>query len=42
MFDNEPLWRVKNQSERLNELLGIPPDAKEAPLRRDVRLQAYR
>jgi phosphoenolpyruvate carboxylase len=37
MPDNEPLWRAENQTERLEELLGINADAKEAPLRRDVR-----
>jgi phosphoenolpyruvate carboxylase len=37
MPDNEPLWRAENQDERLKELLGIVPGAKEAPLRRDVR-----
>src|SRR5262245_28217401 len=35
--EDEPLWRVQDQGERLKELLGIPPDVKEAPLRRDVR-----
>ena len=34
---DEPLWLVKSQDERLKELLGIPAEAKEAPLRRDVR-----
>src|SRR5262245_40110500 len=37
MADIEPLWQVPNQTERLNELLGIPSGAKESPLRRDVR-----
>src|SRR5882672_8881285 len=37
MPDNEPSWRAENQSERLKELLGIVADAREAPLRRDVR-----
>jgi phosphoenolpyruvate carboxylase len=37
MGENEPLWRAINQTERLNELLGVPPEIKEAPLRRDVR-----
>jgi phosphoenolpyruvate carboxylase len=37
VFDDEPLWRAENQTERLNELLGIPGGIKEAPLRRDVR-----
>jgi phosphoenolpyruvate carboxylase len=32
-----PLWHVDDQQERLHELLGIPPDVKEKPLRRDVR-----
>jgi phosphoenolpyruvate carboxylase len=34
---DDALWRVQNQEERLKELLGIPAEAKEAPLRRDVR-----
>src|SRR6266481_1924878 len=37
MPDSEPLWRAENQDERLKELLGIVADAREAPLRRDVR-----
>src|SRR5689334_16709941 len=37
MGENEPLWRAINQTERLNELLGVPLEIKEAPLRRDVR-----
>src|SRR5262245_8197174 len=36
-MDDEPLWQADNQEQRLNELLGIPPEIKEAPLRRDVR-----
>jgi phosphoenolpyruvate carboxylase len=35
-MDTEPVWRAENQGERLNELLGIPADIKEKPLRRDV------
>ena len=35
--EDEPLWKVQSQGERLNELVGIPPDVREAPLRRDVR-----
>src|SRR5207342_2277726 len=37
MIDDEPLWRVSDQRERLDELLGMQPQLKEAPLRRDVR-----
>ena len=33
---DEPLWRAINQHERLDELLGIPGEIKEKPLRRDV------
>ena len=33
---DEPIWRAGNQQERLNELLGIPAEIKEKPLRRDV------
>ena len=33
---DEPIWRADNQQERLNELLGIPAEIKEKPLRRDV------
>jgi phosphoenolpyruvate carboxylase len=33
---DEPLWRANNQQERLSELLGIPGEVKEKPLRRDV------
>src|SRR5438874_6251153 len=36
VMDDEPLWRAKDQQERLNELLGIPSEIKEKPLRRDV------
>jgi phosphoenolpyruvate carboxylase len=34
--NNEPLWAAENQEERLRELLGIPAEIKEKPLRRDV------
>jgi phosphoenolpyruvate carboxylase len=34
--DDEPLWAAENQEERLRELLGIPIDFKDKPLRRDV------
>jgi phosphoenolpyruvate carboxylase len=37
MADEDALWRADNQHERLDELLGIPPDLKERPLHRDVR-----
>src|SRR5579872_6139761 len=33
----EPLWRVKDQHQQLNELLTADPELKEVPLRRDVR-----
>src|SRR5712691_7645573 len=33
---DEPMWRANNQQERLSELLGIPGEIKEKPLRRDV------
>ncbi|HSL71152.1 MAG TPA: phosphoenolpyruvate carboxylase, partial [Longimicrobiales bacterium] len=33
----DTLWAPQQQTERLAELLGEPPDQKEAPLRRDVR-----
>src|SRR5881394_3158775 len=36
MLDDEPLWTANNQDERLHELLGIPSELKERPLRRDV------
>jgi phosphoenolpyruvate carboxylase len=32
----EPIWRAEYQQERLSELLGVPADLKEKPLRRDV------
>jgi len=35
-LDDEPLWAAASQEERLRELLGVPPDIKEKPLRRDV------
>jgi phosphoenolpyruvate carboxylase len=34
---DENLWQATDQHERLDELLGIPPDQKERPLHRDVR-----
>ena len=37
MSSDVPLWRVDDPHQRLQELLGIPPDLKETPLRRDVR-----
>ena len=37
MLEDLPLWHVENQQVRLQELLGIPPEDKEKPLRRDVR-----
>src|SRR5262249_51144334 len=36
MLDDEPLWAASDQDERLRELLGIPAEVKEKPLRRDV------
>src|SRR5712691_3083624 len=33
---DEPMLRANNQQERLSELLGIPGEIKEKPLRRDV------
>ena len=33
---DEPIWGADDQQERLNELLGVPADIKEKPLRRDV------
>src|SRR3954469_5349266 len=33
----EPLWHADDQHRRLEELLGIAPDSREEPLRRDVR-----
>jgi phosphoenolpyruvate carboxylase len=35
--DDHPLWRASDQHERLSELLGVPAELKENPLRRDVR-----
>ena len=35
--DDEALWRAGDQHERLSELLGVPAELKERPLRRDVR-----
>src|SRR5262245_20578875 len=35
--DDDLLWRARDQHERLSELLGVPADLKENPLRRDVR-----
>jgi len=37
MPDEEILWQATDQHERLDELLGQPPDLKERPLHRDVR-----
>src|SRR5262245_62014039 len=37
MESERPLWRVEDQHDRLDELLGIPSQIKETPLRRDVR-----
>ncbi len=37
MPDEEILWQATYQHERLDELLGVPPDIKERPLHRDVR-----
>ncbi len=35
--EQDPLWHAGDQTARLNELLGTTAEAKEAPLRRDVR-----
>src|ERR1051326_4284413 len=32
-----PLWEAEDQLQRLQELMGIPLEAKEEPLRRDIR-----
>ncbi|HEX4997393.1 MAG TPA: phosphoenolpyruvate carboxylase [Terriglobia bacterium] len=37
MADEDVLWKADNQHERLDELLGAPPELKERPLHRDVR-----
>jgi phosphoenolpyruvate carboxylase len=37
MPDEEILWAATDQHQRLDELLGNPPDLKERPLHRDVR-----
>ncbi len=37
MPDDEILWHADDQHERLDELLGNPPEFKERPLHRDVR-----
>ena len=37
MLEDLPLWHVENQQVRLQELLGVPSEDKEKPLRRDVR-----
>jgi phosphoenolpyruvate carboxylase len=34
---DEPLWHADDQHRRLEELLGVAPDSREEPLRRDVR-----
>jgi phosphoenolpyruvate carboxylase len=34
---DEPLWHADDQQRRLQELLGVAPDSREEPLRRDVR-----
>lgn len=34
---DEPLWRADDQNRRLEELLGVAPESREEPLRRDVR-----
>src|SRR5882672_953139 len=34
---DEPLWRTDDQNRRLEELLGVAPELREEPLRRDVR-----
>src|SRR3954467_2222199 len=34
---DEPLWHADDQHRRLEELLGVAPDCREEPLRRDVR-----
>ena len=41
MPHDEPLWHAEDQHERLQEMLGVPPDVKEHPLRRDVRSLGY-
>src|SRR5690349_18525460 len=33
---DESIWRAADQHDRLNELLGIPGESKDKPLRRDV------
>jgi phosphoenolpyruvate carboxylase len=37
MMEDEILWRVEDQHQRLDELRGVPAGIKEEPLRRDVR-----
>src|SRR5262245_8184178 len=34
---DEALWRTEDQKRRLEELLGVTPEFREEPLRRDVR-----
>jgi len=34
---DEPLWHADDQKRRLEELLGVDPESREEPLRRDVR-----
>jgi phosphoenolpyruvate carboxylase len=34
---DEPLWHADDQHRRLEELLGVVPESREEPLRRDVR-----
>jgi phosphoenolpyruvate carboxylase len=41
MPHDEPLWRAEDQAERLREELGLSPELKEKPLRRDVRSLGY-
>ncbi len=38
MIEAEPLWKVREQTTRLAQLMGGERELKEAPLRRDVRL----